>query len=165
MARSVFEKLTVLVVDDSPYMVRLLAGALGALGVGEGITARDGEEAWSKFLAHKPDVVLTDAAVTPTDGFALTRRLRTVNNGDLSTVPIIMISAHSERSAVERARDAGITDFICKPVSARPLYERLVDVVNRPREFVETPAFVGPDRRRRSAELSEADRRGPVAFL
>jgi CheY-like chemotaxis protein len=165
MARSVFEKLTVLVVDDSPYMLRLLSGILGALGVGKIVTAGDGEEAWSKFLREKPDVVLTDAAMQPTDGFALTRRLRTVGTRELGTVPVIMVSAHSERSAIERARDAGITDFICKPVSARAIYERLLDVINRPREFVETANFVGPDRRRRNAEPGEAERRGPVAFI
>jgi CheY-like chemotaxis protein len=165
MARSVFERLTVLVVDDSPYMLRLLSGLLGALGVGEIVTAADGEEAWSKFLKHRPDVVLTDAAMKPTDGFALTRKLRTIDSRELGTVPIIMVSAHSELSAVERARDAGITDFICKPVSARALYERLVDVINRPREFVESTSFTGPDRRRRDAGFGEANRRGPVAFL
>ncbi|HEX7777022.1 MAG TPA: response regulator [Parvibaculum sp.] len=165
MARSVFERLTILVVDDSPYMLRLLSGLLGALGVGEIVTAADGDEAWSKFLSHRPDVVLTDAAMKPTDGFALTRKLRAVDRRELGTVPIIMVSAHSELSAVERARDAGISDFICKPVSARTIYERLIDVVNRPREFIESASFTGPDRRRPDDSFSEADRRGPVAFL
>jgi CheY-like chemotaxis protein len=165
MARSVFERLTILVVDDSPYMLRLLSSLLSALGVGEVVTAADGEEAWSKFLKYKPDVVLTDAAMQPTDGFALTRRLRSIGSRELGVVPVIMVSAHSERSSVERARDAGISDFIRKPVSARALYERLVDVINRPREFVESASFTGPDRRRRDTEFGEADRRGPVAFL
>lgn len=146
MARSVFEALTVLVVDDSKHMRLLLAELLRALGVGRIVVAGDGDEAWSYYLTHKPDVVITDAAMQPTDGFALARRLRAADSRDLGRIPIIMVSAHSELSAVEKARDVGITEFICKPLSPRLLYERLIAVVNRPREHVESPGFTGPGR-------------------
>ena len=76
MARNVFETLTVLVVDDSSHMRYLLLGLLRALGVGEIIMAKDGDEAWSHYVKHKPDLVITDAAMAPTDGFALAKRLR-----------------------------------------------------------------------------------------
>jgi len=46
------------------------------------------------------------------------------------------------------ARDAGITEFLTKPISAKSLYERIVNVVVRPRPFVKTKTYFGPDRRR-----------------
>jgi CheY-like chemotaxis protein len=165
MARSVFETLTVLVVDDSIHIRRLIARLLEVMGVGRILLAADGEEAWSKFLAEKPDLVITDAAMKPMDGFVLTQKLRTMDEGDLCAVPIIMISAHTHQSAIERARDLGITDFLRKPISPRLLYERLVNAINRPREFIRSKDFVGPSRRHVETPFDGPERRGPVAYL
>lgn len=134
MARNVFETLTVLVVDDSSHMRYLMLGLLRALGVGQVITANDGEDAWSKYILHNPDVVITDAAMEPIDGFALARRLRERNPSGPNRVPIIMVSAHTEISAIEKAREVGITEFVRKPLVPRALYERLIAVINRPQE-------------------------------
>jgi CheY-like chemotaxis protein len=165
MARSVFEALTVLAVDDSKHMRLLLAELLRTLGVGHILVAGDGDEAWSQYLKHKPDVVITDAAMEPTDGFMLARRLRDADSRDFGRVPIIMVSAHSELSAVEKARDVGITEFICKPLSPRLLYERLIAVVNRPREFVEGAAFNGHARRGEAMTFDGATTSNSVALL
>ena len=134
VARNVFETLTVLVVDDSSHMRHLMLGLLRALGVGEVVLANDGEDAWAKFVIHKPDVVITDAAMAPTDGFALAKRLRENDAPAYNRVPIIMISAHTEMSAIEKAREVGITEFVRKPLVPRALYERLIAVINRKHE-------------------------------
>jgi two-component system, chemotaxis family, chemotaxis protein CheY len=63
-------------------------------------------------------------------------------------VPIIMLTGHSERTRVTNARDAGITEFMVKPISAKALYQRILNVVVNPRPFVRTKTFFGPDRRR-----------------
>tara|TARA_R110000824_G_scaffold390760_7_gene587699 strand:- start:3273 stop:3677 length:405 start_codon:yes stop_codon:yes gene_type:complete len=117
-------------------MRHLMLGLLRALGVGNVVLASDGDEAWSKFIEHKPDVVITDAAMSPTDGFTLARRLRDPDALGRGLVPIIMISAHTEISAIQKARDIGITEFIRKPLAARSLYERLLAVVNRQQELL-----------------------------
>lgn len=153
MARNVFETLTVLVVDDSSHMRYLLLGLLRALGVGNVILANDGDEAWSKYIEHQPDLVITDAAMVPTDGFALAKRLRDDDIVTSRHVPIIMISAHTEISAIERAREVGITEFVRKPLVPRALYERLIAVVNRKHEI--NPA----------ALREVADLQPPVVYL
>jgi DNA-binding response OmpR family regulator len=150
MARNLFGTLTVLVVDDSNHMRKLIQGLLYALGVGSIVLASDGEDAWSKFLKHKPDVVITDAAMAPMDGFGLARRLREAQTQHM--VPIIMISAHTELSAIQKARDVGITEFIRKPLAARALYERLIAVVNRPLDNI-------------AASHIAAEQTKPVAYL
>jgi DNA-binding response OmpR family regulator len=63
-------------------------------------------------------------------------------------VPIIMLTGHTEKQRVTAARDAGITEFLAKPISAKALYQRIVNVVANPRPFIKTKTYFGPDRRR-----------------
>jgi two-component system chemotaxis response regulator CheY len=57
-----------------------------------------------------------------------------------------------------QARDAGVTEFLVKPFTARDLYRRLYQIIERPRQFVRSEDFFGPDRRRKGA----ADYQGPL---
>jgi two-component system, chemotaxis family, chemotaxis protein CheY len=59
-----------------------------------------------------------------------------------------MLTGHSEKNRVLRARDAGITEFLAKPISATALYERILTLVANPRPFIRTKSYFGPDRRR-----------------
>jgi DNA-binding response OmpR family regulator len=65
--------------------------------------------------------------------------------------PIIMVTGHTEKPRVTAARDAGITEFLAKPISAKALYQRIVNVVANPRPFIKTKTYFGPDRRRSSS--------------
>jgi DNA-binding response OmpR family regulator len=62
--------------------------------------------------------------------------------------PIIMLTGHSEKKRVVAARDAGVTEFLAKPISAKSLYQRVMNVVANPRPFIKTKNYFGPDRRR-----------------
>jgi DNA-binding response OmpR family regulator len=75
--------------------------------------------------------------------------IRTNEDSPNHFLPIIMITGHSERSRVNAARDAGVNEFLVKPVTAKGLMERLSLIVNRPRNFVKSKHYFGPDRRRR----------------
>jgi two-component system chemotaxis response regulator CheY len=74
--------------------------------------------------------------------------VRNSNSPVTRFVPIIMLSGHSERRCVMEARDAGVTEFLTKPVAAKSLYERILSVVLAPRPFIRTKDYFGPDRRR-----------------
>jgi two-component system, chemotaxis family, chemotaxis protein CheY len=75
-------------------------------------------------------------------------------------VPIIMLTGHTERTRVTRARDAGITEFLAKPISAKGLYQRVFSIVAHPRPFIKTATYFGPDRRRNtSSSYSGPERR------
>ena len=71
-----------------------------------------------------------------------------------------MVSGHSERERVVEARDAGITEFVVKPVSASGLLLRIISAFDQSRDFIVSDVFVGPDRRRRRAGYEGPDRRG-----
>ena len=59
-----------------------------------------------------------------------------------------MITGHTEKHRVEAARDAGVTEFLAKPITAANLFARIAEIVERPRAFVRSDSYFGPDRRR-----------------
>lgn len=63
--------------------------------------------------------------------------------------PIIMLTGHSDRIRLNAARDRGVTEFLCKPVTARTILTRLNAVIMQPRPFVNATTYFGPDRRRK----------------
>ena len=78
-----------------------------------------------------------------------------------------MITAHADLETVAKARDAGVSEFMAKTLSADALNKRIQRVLLDQRLFVEAKDFVGPDRRRsKKDELSCEDRREtPPVFL
>jgi len=92
--------------------------------------------------------VLTDMIMKPMDGLELTRLIRNDERSPNPFVPIIMISGHTEKYKVEAARDAGVTEFLAKPITAQNLFARIAEIVERPRAFVRCDNYFGPDRRR-----------------
>lgn len=155
------DALHVMVADDNAHMRELLITILDALGVGRVYTASDGRAALNKMREHPCDIVIADWNMEPMDGIELVRRIRR-GEGDLDPyVPVIMLTGHTERTRVTAARDAGVTEFMAKPVSARSLYARIVSVIEHPRPFIRTRDYFGPDRRRQNLPFQGTDRRRP----
>ena len=65
-------------------------------------------------------------------------------------VPIIMLTGHTELHRVCEARDAGVNEFLAKPISAKALYSRVASIIEFPRPFIRTKSYFGPCRRRRN---------------
>jgi CheY-like chemotaxis protein len=155
--RSGLRTLRALIVDDNRHMRKLLHALLGAYGIKDLHEARDGNSGIAMLKAVKPDFVLTDYDMQPVNGIAFVKMVRRTCAPPLAWVPIVMVTAHTELRRIELARDAGITEALCKPVTPQNLYDRIFEIIERPRRFVKTPEFAGPDRRRRKA----ADYAGP----
>jgi CheY-like chemotaxis protein len=142
-----FSSLRILLVEDSLHMRRILRTMLSGLGVRDIQEAEDGAEGLDRLRGVNPDIVLLDWVMPILDGIEFTKLART-GGGANPYVPIIMVSAHSERKSVIMARDAGVNEFLTKPLSAKALHDRIVSVVKHARPFVKTRSFFGPDRRR-----------------
>lgn len=142
--------LSVLVIDDQPFFRVLLTEVLRSLGVTKITIAVDGEDGFSAYQDSRADIVITDWMMPKLDGIDLTRRIRALSDEALQKVPIILVTAKSERSQIDFARGAGIDEFILKPISAKSICDRLREVVEKPREFVTLQTYTGPCRRRRS---------------
>lgn len=144
-----FDKLSVLVVEDTLPMRKLIGAVLDVLEVGEVIHAEDGHSGFAKFQKHMPDIVLLDWHMTPMSGIDLIREIRSNPLSKNRMAPIILITGYSALPRVTEARDAGATEYLVKPFSANDLARRIAYVINQPRDFVENmPDFFGPDRRR-----------------
>ena len=154
------EKLSVLVVEDTAPMRKLIVSVLESLGIGNVYTASDGKEGFEQFQRLNPDIIITDWLMQPVDGIEFIRTVRTHMSSPNRTVPIIIITGYSAITRVIQARDHGVTEFLVKPFTANDLAKRIAYVVNKPRDFVHTPRYFGPDRRRRRDEgYGGADRR------
>jgi two-component system, chemotaxis family, chemotaxis protein CheY len=62
-------------------------------------------------------------------------------------VPIVMMTGRSDRTTLKAALEAGVTDFVGKPLSPKTLLARLVSIIDRPKPFIRTPEYFGPDHR------------------
>ena len=109
----------ILVVDDEPNIVELITFNLKQNGY-ETVIARDGRQAWERFIETKPDLVLLDIMMTETDGLELCKNIRAQ-----SDVPVIMISARIEEFDKVLALEIGADDYMTKPFSVRELLARV----------------------------------------
>lgn len=148
MFRVDFNKLRFLVIDDNAHMRRILRTLLHGFGAREVYEAEDGASALELYTHFVPDIVITDWAMPIFDGLELTQMIRQPGANANPYVPIIMLTGHSEKRRVMMARDAGVTEFMAKPISAKSLYQRVLNVVANPRSFIKTRTYFGPDRRR-----------------
>ena len=142
-------KLSILVVEDTPPMRRLLVSVLTNLGIGTIYSASEGEKGYKIFCKENPDIVILDWAMEPLNGIDLTRRIRRDALSPNRMAPVILVTGFSALNRVAEARDAGVTEFMVKPFSANDLVKRLAYVINKPRDFIDHPDYFGPDRRRR----------------
>ena len=150
--------LRVLIVDGNWNMVRILRQILRALGMRDVKEAADGASALKAMVGFPADIILTDWEMEPMNGLEFVRRVRDAQGGS-PFVPIIMISGHTELARVVEARNAGINEYVAKPVSARSLYARIVRVIDAPRRFVRSEHYFGPDRRFHSEGYEGPERR------
>ena len=145
------DSVKILVVDDMAPMLSLIKSVLSIYGFKEIFTASDGTEGFEMVCQHNPDLILTDWVMEPMDGLEFTRKVRLDPLSPNPYVPVLMMTGFSSRLRVEASRDSGITEFLVKPFSSRDLCSRLVQIIEKPRQFVDAPQFFGPDRRRRDS--------------
>ena len=162
------DKLTVLLVEDSPQMRALMASVLTQLGIGTIIRANDGADAIRKIKAMQTDpgsvgatsidMVLSDWVMDPIDGATLLRWIRRHKESPDRFMPFVMVSAYSDWERVQTARNLGVNEFLAKPFSVASVFEHINAVIQDGRSFVRTDSFFGPDRRRSRKHVSSEKR-------
>lgn len=152
-----YDQLRVLVVDDNQHTRMLVTEILRSLDVNQVYEAADGSAGLQQLAEHAIDVIFTDLSMQPMDGIEFVRRLRNAPDSPNQMAPVIMVTGHFTLAKVSAARDAGVNEFLAKPLTARGVIERLQRVIEQPRPFVRTGDYFGPDRRRRD----DPEYRGP----
>jgi len=117
----------VLIVDDEPYLLRILSFKLRREGYAT-YEARCAEEAERVITEHPVDLIILDVALaTPTNGFDLAAKLR--RNASTQHIPIIMLTARGFSSDVLRGREVGAAGYITKPFSTEEVIDRVRAIV------------------------------------
>jgi len=145
-----YGSLKILLVEDNQHMRAIVLAILKGSGMRDVREARDGAEALEILRQFPADIALVDFNMSPIDGVEFTRMLRNASDSSNPYLPVVMITGHSERSRVVEARDAGVNEFVVKPLTARALLSRLDSVIMRPRPYIRClGGYFGPDRRRK----------------
>ena len=154
-----FSGVKILIVDPNIHLGKILETIFRGFGtrkITHAVNAREGLE-----IIHRGniDIVVTTYMMEMMDGVEFVRHMRLKGSGDKRFIPVIMLTSHTERYRIERARDAGVTEVCAKPVTAQELFRKLVQVVDLPRPFIHAETFFGPDRRRNKTRYAGTERR------
>ncbi|MGJ3231282.1 MAG: response regulator [Oceanicaulis sp.] len=160
-----FSRVQALVIDDNVHMIQIVRSMLLGFGITRTYESRDAAEAFDIVRHESIDFVIVDYQMPILDGLEFTRLARTAKDTRNAFIPIILLTAHTERSRIIAARDAGVTEICAKPINAKQLWMKIAACVNNPRPFVRAGSYFGPDRRRREEEPPKQERRTaqPVA--
>ena len=115
-----------LIVDDSATMRRIVVNSLAKLGYADCVQAEDGKDALAKFDASV-SMVITDWNMPRMSGTELASALRARPDGQ--SVPILMVTARSERDDIVEALSAGVNNYIVKPFTPQVLKEKIDGLV------------------------------------
>ena len=130
-------------------MSKILRVMLQGFGVRMIEECRDAETAVNSLSAFNPDMAVVDYMLGEMDGLEFTRHIRTHDASPNKYLPVLMVTGYTDRSRVIEAINAGVNEFLAKPVRPIDLYQRLIAMIERPRRFIRAEGYFGPDRRRR----------------
>jgi two-component system chemotaxis response regulator CheY len=118
---------TILAIDDSPSMLRLVAAACKECGH-EVILAENGKQGLDEAKSRHADLVLTDINMPLMDGITLIEALREMP--DYEHTPILIMSAHSEEQEKIQGKNAGATGWLVKPISPERLSKAITKMLD-----------------------------------
>lgn len=164
-----FDRVNVLLAEDSLFIRSLLVNSLKVLGVGNVFAVEHGGDAihFMQRVKNEPmrvgvqqiDIVMTNWDMSPVDGMMLLRWIRRHKDSPDRFVPVVMVTGYTEPERVLQAREMGVTEMLAKPFNIKAIGEKLISIIERPRQFVHTKSYFGPDRRRQKLGHDGPERR------
>ena len=154
-----FQNISVLVVESSEPMAALARDVLTTFGIKKIYSAYDIQKGFDISRHEKPDLVITDWLGDSNDGLALIKLLRTDSRSPDPLIPIILMTGFTYKDKIFAARDAGISELLVKPYTAHSMYHKIENLIEKPKAFVKTDSFLGPDRRHRMEDVPDKEKR------
>lgn len=159
---SALENLKVCIIDADGEMRRMIREALSSLGIAQVGECAELGAARQVIDDLVPDICILDAGVGSVDAISFVKQVRAAECHRHSEMRLIMMIGNANTRLVIQARNAGVDEFLVKPISARGLHSRLLTLVDNPRLFVRSASYTGPDRRRHCRPFAGRDRRDTV---
>lgn len=150
-----FSELSFVVAEDGAYMRTIMRNMLQGFGCRQIHEAEDGAAALELIERVMPDIILLDWVMPVLDGSDVMRMIRQPDH-PMAYVPVIMITAHTERKRILEAKQLGVNEVLRKPLSAKAVAQRIRAVVLHPRPFVNEGGYFGPEPREVIAKNSTA---------
>jgi len=150
---------SLLIVDDSIVVRNLIKWALKSGDAAAIREAANGNRALRVLEGFSPDVILINCRTQPVDALEFVRRVRDPETGDHAFARIVIMSRCRRYRQVLAARDAGVDEFLVKPLSRAGLLAGIRTVIDNPRPFSRTDGYFGPDRRRMAITHDGPERR------
>lgn len=138
----------VLVIDDDYYMRKVIRSLLLAVGIKDVHEVSNGVDGLEAIPSVAPDIVILDWEMPNMTGGEFMRFVRSPKTFSLPDVPVIMLTGHVERERVVEAMRLGVNEFLCKPVSAKSLQQRIMSIRGNPRKMVRIGDYYGPEPRK-----------------
>ena len=142
-SKALRRSLRILVAEDTPLNQTFILRLLEKNGA-QPILVENGRQALETFNPDSFDVVLMDVQMPEMDGFEATREIRKLEASSDSHIPIIAMTAYATEGDRERCLEAGMDDYVSKPISASKLFQAIEALVPpEPEEEVPIPATAG----------------------
>jgi len=123
MSKDLLKTLKILIVEDEKRLAQLLKDAISDSFFSV-VIAKDGNEGLKKFKIFKPDIIITDIMMPFCDGLEMTQKIKELDE----FIPIIVLSAHSEKEKLLKAIDLGINKYFIKPFDPDELIEHIIKI-------------------------------------
>jgi two-component system chemotaxis response regulator CheY len=158
MPTSKYANLRVLVVDDVRAMRLVIRSLLRSCGVEHIAEAADGGGALECLRAYPFDLVVCARLLAPMGGLEMMRQLRRPRSCLKPAIPVLMVSGNMDGPSVLAAIEAGVNEFLGKPLTPAAFRKRLDFMIDNPRPIVKTEQYWGPERRRRLTDVRQERR-------
>jgi len=124
-----YENLRILVLEDEIHIRQIICRLLRQIGFRLIDEVGNGADGFKELLRVKPQVILCDIHMEPIDGLTFLRKLRNLGREDFTRIPVIFLTADTERGTVIEAKDLHVDGYLAKPVSMTALKARIDTVL------------------------------------
>jgi two-component system, chemotaxis family, chemotaxis protein CheY len=121
----------ILLVDDHPFMQKVVSQLIVSSGFKNVETAGTGAEALEKLKKIQFQLLITDLEMEPIDGYDIVREIRTGSSANRRDLPVLVMTTHTEAELVTRCLMFDINGFIVKPVDQRELTKKIISALAR----------------------------------
>jgi len=153
------KSMTLLIVDGNDFSRTFTRNICRSFNFADILITSNSKDALDHLCSTEIDMMVTDWALKPDWGDVFVRKVRTMPGVRNPYLPIIVLTAMSDRETAAAALNAGTNEFMTRPFELRQLLARFAQVLLNPRPFIRCASYVGPERRRQQREFEGPDRR------